>query len=129
VPTLVCDGAILSCSMGLGAGQLLVPPSVRASGDKKPFAVITDHVPQLNLPGFAVCRSPANPSVAAATAAAQGALTPMPCIPATSSPWAPGSAAGSIDGVPALTSISTCMCQYAGLIQIVNPACTVRAEL
>ena len=37
------------------------------------------------------CNSPSNPMVAAATTAALGVLTPMPCIPMTIAPWMPGS--------------------------------------
>ncbi|MDR1268431.1 MAG: DUF4280 domain-containing protein, partial [Planctomycetaceae bacterium] len=54
-------------------------------------ATILDNKPIVNLATFGVCSSLANPMVAVATAAALGVLTPMPCIPATVAPWAPGS--------------------------------------
>jgi hypothetical protein len=62
--------------------------------------------------------SPANPMVAAATAAAMGVLTPQPCIPMTVAPWAPGSPTVLIGGMPALDNSSMCMCMWAGVITI-----------
>jgi hypothetical protein len=61
-----------------------------------------------------------NPLVAAATAAAAGALTPAGCIPAPAAPWTPGSSTVMLDGMPALDSDSTLMCSYGGSITIIN---------
>jgi hypothetical protein len=83
-----------------------------------PSANIMDHVPMLNIPPFGMCNSLANPMVAAATAAALGALTPMPCIPATSAPWAPGSPTVQIANMPALNDSSTLACNWGGVIQV-----------
>ena len=58
---------------------------------------------------------------AAATAAALGVLTPQPCIPATASPWTPGSPTVLIADIPALNNISTCMCMWAGIVTIADP--------
>jgi hypothetical protein len=71
--------------------------------------------------------SPANPQVAAATAAAMGAFTPQPCIPATSSPWAPGMPTVLIAGQPALTNTSTCQCMWGGVITVTSPPSNVQA--
>ncbi len=68
---------------------LNVLPQNRTLTSGMPVANIMDHIPLLNIPTFGLCQSPANPVVAAATAAALGVLTPMPCIPATASPWIP----------------------------------------
>jgi hypothetical protein len=68
-----------------------------------------------------MCSSLANPTVAAATAAALGVLTPMPCVPVTPAPWVPGSPTVMIGGVPALNSTCKCMCTWAGVIQITVP--------
>jgi len=62
----------------------------------------------------------ANPTVAAATAAALGVLTPMPCIPVTM-PWTPGSPTVMIGGMPALNNTSMCTCAWGGMIQIGFP--------
>lgn len=75
----------------------------------------------MNIGSFGMCSSLANPTVAAATAAALGALTPMPCVPATSAPWAPGSPTVQIASTPALNNNSKAMCSYGGVIQIVMP--------
>jgi hypothetical protein len=68
-----------------------------------------------------MCISPANPEVAAATAAALGVLTPMPCIPVTPAPWVAGAPTVTIAEMPALDSQSTLMCTWGGEIQIVAP--------
>ena len=66
-----------------------------------------------------MCMSPANPMVAAATAAALGVLTPMPCIPVTT-PWTPGSLLVLVRNFPALDAASKCMCAYGGQISPVT---------
>ncbi|HRW05750.1 MAG TPA: PAAR-like protein, partial [Caldilineaceae bacterium] len=65
-----------------------------------------------------------NPQVAAATSAALGVLTPQPCIPVTTQPWAPGSPMVTIRNQPALNNGSTCLCQWGGVITITNPGQT-----
>jgi hypothetical protein len=89
-----------------------------------PDANIMDNKPMVNIMPFAMCSSMANPTVAAATAAALGALTPMPCVPVIPAPWAPGSPTVLIANQPALNNSSKLMCAYAGVIQIVNPGQT-----
>jgi hypothetical protein len=80
-----------------------------------------DNKPMVNILPFGMCQSMANPQVAAATAAAMGVLTPMPCIPNTTTPWAPGSATVLIGNFPALNNSSTLVCMWGGAIQINNP--------
>jgi len=70
-----------------------------------------------NIPPFGLCRSLANPVVASATAAAQGVLTPMPCVPATPAPWVAGAVTVIDAGAPALDDISCLNCIWAGLIR------------
>ena len=75
---------------------------------------------------FGMCSSPANPTVAAATAAALGALTPMPCLPVPAGPWMPGAPTVLVGGKPLLNSTSKLMCAYGGVIQVtMTPAMTV----
>jgi hypothetical protein len=78
--------------------------------------VVTD-VGASNVPPFALCTSLANPQVAAATTAAQGALTPQPCVPVLS-PWTPGSAQVTIGGVPALDDSCQCSCAWGGMVTV-----------
>lgn len=75
----------------------------------------------VNILPFSMCTSIANPVVASATAAALGVLTPMPCIPVTVAPWAPGSPTVMIANMPALNNSSKCMCSYGGVISINTP--------
>lgn len=76
-------GATLQCSFGRAPGSLVVLPLNRTYTDQQPDANIMDHVPMVNIMPFGMCASLANPTVAAATSAAMGVLTPMPCIPNT----------------------------------------------
>lgn len=84
-------------------------------------ANIMDHIPIANIPPFTMCTSLANPTVAAATAAALGVLTPMPCVPLIPAPWVPGSPTVLINNMPALTNTCQCMCTWGGVITITAP--------
>jgi hypothetical protein len=86
-----------------------------------PAANIMDNKPLVNIMPFGACTSLANPTVAAATSAAMGVLTPMPCIPATVAPWAPGAPTLMLGTMPALNDTSTLMCNWAGVISVVFP--------
>jgi len=115
-----CMGAMMMCSFGAAPSTLSVLPTNRVMGTT-PIGNIMDHVPMLNIPPFGVCMSPSNPTVASATAAALGVLTPMPCIPATASPWVPGTPTVMVGNMPALDSNAKLMCSYGGVIQITMP--------
>ena len=117
----VCNGATLMCSMGMAPSSLLVLPINRVNTSEQPDANIMDHIPMVNIMPFGMCMSLANPSVAAATSAALGVLTPMPCIPVTPAPWVPGAPTVILGGSPTLDSTSTLNCVWAGVIQIVVP--------
>jgi len=109
-------GSLLTCTMGAAPSSLVVAvPTTTAQGP--PAANIMDCAPMSNIPTFGMCMSPANPTVAAATAAALGVLTPMPCIPATT-PWTPGVPTVLVRNFPALDAASKCMCGYGGQISI-----------
>lgn len=115
----VCMGAMLECSFGMTPSALLVERTVLTT---TPAANILDNVPFKNILPFGMCSSLANPTVAAATAAALGVLTPMPCIPVTvESPWIPGVPNVLIEGVPAVDVNCKLMCLWAGIIQVVQP--------
>ncbi len=117
----VTMGATLTCSQGVAPSTLVVPPLNRTFIDGMPAATIGDNIPIVNIPPFGMCRSMANPTVAAATAAAMGTLTPMPCMPVVAAPWSPGSATVMIGNKPALNNSSKCMCNWGGSIAIGNP--------
>lgn len=118
MPLQVTSGALLQCSFGAAPSSLTVLPTHQVLAGSMPAATIMDQVPMMNVMPFGVCSSPANPMVAAATAAALGVLTPMPCIPATVAPWVPGAPTVLIGGMPALDSGCKLMCMWAGEIQI-----------
>ena len=123
MPFQVCMGAILQCSFGAAPSSLVVLPDKRTLTGT-PDATIMDNKPLVNIMPFAMCSSPSNPTVAAATAAALGVLTPMPCVPATVAPWVPGVPTVLIANMPALDSNSKLMCMWGGVIQVVNPGQT-----
>lgn len=119
----VCGGAMCACSFGAAPSTIMVTPENKTTSIM-PIATIMDNVPMKNILPFGMCSSMANPMVAAATAAAFGALTPMPCIPVIPAPWAPGSPTVMIANKPALNQTSKLMCAYGGVIQINNPGTT-----
>jgi uncharacterized Zn-binding protein involved in type VI secretion len=114
-------GAVVQCSFGMAPSTLIALPTPRVMIEGRPAAVITDMKPMVNLPPFGMCMSPSNPMVAAATAAALGVLTPMPCVPVTAGPWLPGAPKTMIGGMPALVSGSICNCAWGGVIQMTMP--------
>ena len=121
MPQQVCNGATLQCSMGVAPSSFVVLPVHRVTTASQPDANILDSQPMVNIQPFGMCVSPANPAVATATAAAFGVLTPMPCIPVTPAPWAPGAATVLLAGAPALDSVSTLMCTWGGSIAVIVP--------
>jgi hypothetical protein len=115
-------GAMLQCSFGVAPAPLSVIPMGRPVQTSKQMAAnINASAPMANIPSFGMCTTPSNPEVAAATAAALGVLTPMPCIPVTASPWVPGSPKVMINGSPALDSTCQCMCTWGGVITVSMP--------
>ena len=99
---IVTAGATMMCSFGLAPSTLgVLPPRPIVEG--KPAATITDITPGVNIPPFGMCTSLVNPMVAAATAAALGVLTPMPCVPTAVGPWKPPAAQTTFNKSPALT--------------------------
>lgn len=119
--TPVTTGAQLMCNQGAAPSAFSVVDPMRPTIENKPAGVITDIVPGANIAPFGMCRSLANPAVAAATSAALGVLTPQPCMPVTVAPWAPGSPIVTIGGRPALTDSSFVMCAWAGKIDVISP--------
>jgi hypothetical protein len=107
--------------MGAAPSSLVVMPANRVMTSNQPAANIMDNKPMVNVMSFGMCMSPANPAVAAATAAALGVLTPMPCIPNTTTPWTPGAPTVLVANQPALDDTSTLMCMWAGVISITSP--------
>ena len=112
------------CTCSFGAAPAVLPvtsqQTVLACGQLQ--ATIMDNRP----PTFGMCSCPANPTVAAATAAAMGVLTPMPCVPAVAAPRAAGVPTVLVGGKPLLNHTSKLICSYGGVIQVtMTPALTI----
>jgi hypothetical protein len=120
MPLQVCMGATMCCSFGMAPSALVVLPENRVLTNEVPDANIMDHIPLVNIMPFGMCQSPANPEVAAATAAAMGVLTPMPCVPVTPAPWMPGAPTVLLGNFPTLDNTSELMCTWGGVITFVD---------
>lgn len=115
-------GALMMCSFGLAPASLEVLPVRRVMIEGTPAATVMDCTP-VNVPTFGMCTSLANPEVAAATTAALGVLTPMPCVPVLT-PWQPGAPTVLIGGEPALVAGSQCQCAFGGVVELTFPGAT-----
>lgn len=113
MPALVCNGAMLRCTQGTTPSSLVVTSTHRVIMANGQIAgTIMDHVGMVNIQPFGLCRSPANPAVAAA----QGA--PQPCIPVVPGPWTPGSMRVTLGNMKALNDSCKAMCTWAGTISV-----------
>ena len=111
----------MMCTFGMAPSSLVVLPLNRVTTSNVPDANIMDHIPMMNIMPFGMCMSPSNPTVAAATLAALGVLTPMPCIPLTTTPWVAGAPTVLLGNFPTLDNVSTLNCMYGGVITFVTP--------
>lgn len=117
----VVMGATCQCSFGVAPSVVIPLPTTISLVQGMQAVSVMDNIPMVNIPPFGMCTSLANPTVATATTAALGVLTPMPCIPVTSAPWMPGSPQVMVGGVPALNDSSKLMCNWGGMISITFP--------
>ncbi|TNE54011.1 MAG: DUF4280 domain-containing protein [Bacteroidetes bacterium] len=116
MPQQVCMGAMMTCSFGVTPCPLVVIPENRVFTSNMPAATIMDFVPEENIATFGMCSSILNPEVEAATTAALGVLTPMPCVPATVTPWVPGTEDVLLGNIPSLNNSCTLTCLWGGEI-------------
>ena len=123
MPLQVCTGATMTCPFGAAPSNFIATPRPVITS-QMPTGVITDIIPITNIPPFGVCMSLANPTVAAATSAALGVLTPQPCLPVFPAPWKPGAPTVLIANIPALDNTCTLQCAYGGVITFVTPGQT-----
>ena len=94
---LVGMGAQCMCTMGLTPAPLMILPQKKAFGENKPIG---------------------NPGV-------KPPFVPMaPCVPNTAAPWMPGSPTVLVGNVPALNNSCKLICNYGGVISIMNPGMT-----
>ena len=116
----VTMGAMLQCNQGMAPCSLIVTVPLRPKCMNMLMATTMDFTPA-NIPTFGMCRSMANPTVASATSAAMGVLTPMPCVPVIAAPWAPPGQV-KIMNMPALINNAKCFCSWGGTISVTNPS-------
>lgn len=128
MPNPVVTGAMAMCSFGVAPSTLNFLPTKRVTVEGRPVGTVPDTIPAVNIPPFGMCTSLANPQVAAATSAALGVLTPMPCIPTMAGPWKPGAIRTMVGGLPVLDAASTCNCAYGGVVTISMPG-AVRTQV
>ena len=102
----LCTGASLSCSFGAAPAPFSALPVPRVVVSGRPAGVVTDMTPA---PGWAV---------SSATAAALGALTPMPCVPVPAGPWLNPAPKVIVGGQPAISDGSRLMCAWGGQISV-----------
>lgn len=117
---VIVQGTLLKCEFGNAPSPIMVLPDKKVNA-MLPVAVKTDYIPFLNIPPFGMCSNPANPMVAAATAAAFGVLTPMPCIPCTVQAWTGACSKVKVHGKEAINMDSKLSCLYGGSIQAAAP--------
>ena len=109
---IVCHSAVMQCSFGIMPSTFMVADPMRPKLNKSlAIGNIMDNKPMVNIMPFGMCRSLSNPSVASATSAALGVLTPMPCMPVISAPWAPAGQV-KIAKSPVLLDNCKCMCNW-----------------
>ncbi|MGL6110752.1 MAG: DUF4280 domain-containing protein [Rubrivivax sp.] len=120
MPNQVCTSAMMACSFGMAPSVFNATPRPVLTSNLV-AGVITDNVPMMNVPPFGMCTTPSNPTVAAATAAALGVLTPMPCVPVLPAPWVPGVPTVLIANIPALDNTCKLMCAWGGVISFTTP--------
>ncbi len=116
MPLQTCMGGMLKCSFGMAPSTFMPTPKTVQTNNVMAGNIL-DHVPLVNILPFGACQSLANPTVAAATSAAMGVLTPMPCVPVTPAPWAPGAPNVMLCNAPALDNVSVLNCVWGGVIQ------------
>lgn len=117
----VLTGGMCQCTFGAAPSSFMVLPAKMVMFKNLPGATIMDHLPMMNIMPFGVCTSLANPMVLSATIASLGALTPMPCIPMTFSPWLPVKPTILIKNIPILDNGSMTFCTWGGVIKIAFP--------
>lgn len=110
---VVATTSLIKCSFGAVPTPLMVfGRTVKA--EMMMMGNIMDHVPLVNIEPFVMCSSPKNPGVEATGA-------PVPCTPITPSPWISEALTVHVQGYPALDQTSILMCEWLGIITIMEP--------
>lgn len=118
--------AVLQCSFGAAPVPLQVLPTAKVLAGGLPPATVLNDAAMVNVMSFGLCSSLANPTVAAATAAALGVLTPMPCVPVIVTPWQSPDPQVVVGGQPVVTAPAQCQCAWGGMVQATPGPSTVQ---
>lgn len=118
MPLQVVSQAKLSCSFGSSSSSFQATAASACQSSRQQAGVINDHLSMVNIRPFGRCSCLGNPVVAAATAANKGKLSPQPCIPATVTPWVPGSPTILFRSMPALNDKSILSCMWGGIVRV-----------
>lgn len=118
---VVGELSLIQCLFGVAPCPLTVLPDRTVMAEGMLMGNITDFIPLVNIIDFAMCISLANPEVEAATAAAFGVLTPMPCVPVVVDPWITLALDVIVTEGPALDETSMVFCTWAGDIHVDEP--------
>ncbi|TWT43689.1 hypothetical protein RAS1_00880 [Phycisphaerae bacterium RAS1] len=101
--------AQLQCTCGDAPTPLWVTSQMTVKIGNQYAATVMDHAPMANIKPFGTCKT--------LTASASG--VPTPCVPATTSPWSPGSTSVvKIGNFNALLSTDKLACSVGGMISI-----------
>ncbi len=114
---IVVTGAKLQCPFGTVISTLIVTSQSKCLVAGKPAATIADVKPNVNIPAFGVCSSPANPQVMAT-----GIPIPKPCTMVPGGTWITKNPKLLAGGKPCLCSDGVLICAMgAGMITITSP--------
>ena len=114
---LVGTEAQCMCTMGLVPASLTILPQTKVFGENKPIATIQDNKPMVNITPFGSCKSTTNPGY-------KPPVVISPCVPNIAATWMPGSPTVLVGNVPALNNSCKLICNYGGVISIMNPGMT-----
>ena len=118
---LVAMNGQCQCSFGNAPAPFKVLPANMVNAQNVPAANIMDNKPMVNVGPFGSCMSPSNPANIKGPVVVPGTA---PCAPIIAAPWAPGSPTVLIKNMPALNNSSKAMCNWAGVISIINAGTT-----
>jgi hypothetical protein len=122
MPQQVVATAVTNCIFSLGGAPSVFMPTPRpVLSSSLVDGVIIDNIPFTNIVPFPMCCSPSNPAFIAATSAALGVPTPVPCTPVTPAPWTPGVPNVLINNIPVLDNACMLTCALGGVISIAFP--------
>lgn len=120
MPPPLTTGSLLQCTHGVAPAAFVATPKPAPMVNGALAIATVEQTTLNNVATFVMCNSPTNPAVAAATSAAMGVLTPMPCVPVLT-PWTPSPVVPTVTMLPTASALSTCNCMHGGLIRISLP--------